>query len=104
MSSAGSPRRRSSSAGRATTGAPPPSAVSPPPTPRRPPAGEFRVGETVYDGGAPAFSVLPTPDARERFLALREKVAPLGYLPLLRRRHGRTVLAFVPPPAPPPPR
>lgn len=65
---------------------------------RRLAATEFLVGETIYDGGAPAFSVLPTPDARERFLALREKVAPLGYLPLLRRRHGRTVLAFVPRP------
>ena len=59
---------------------------------------EFMVGEVVFDGGAPAFTILPTPDMRSRFLALREKAARLGYLPLLRRRQGRTVLAFVPRP------
>lgn len=62
-------------------------------------ASEFMVGDVVFDGGTPAFTVLPTPDMRSRFLALRAKVAALGYLPLLRRRKERTVLAFVPRPA-----
>jgi len=59
---------------------------------------EFPVAEVVYDRGAPAFALLPVPDAKERFLALRDRVAPLGYLPLMRRRQGRTVLILVPRP------
>jgi len=66
---------------------------------RRLVAGEFPVAEVVYDRGAPAFAVVPTPDAKQRFLALREKVAPLGYLPLMRRRQGRSVLILVPRPS-----
>lgn len=65
---------------------------------RRLAADEFVVGEVVYDGGLPAFTVLPTPDMRARFLSLRAKATALGYLPLLRRRDERTVLAFAPRP------
>ncbi|MDQ7843211.1 MAG: site-2 protease family protein [Armatimonadota bacterium] len=60
----------------------------------------FPIGEVVYDRGMPAFALLPVPDAKERFLVLRERVAPLGYLPLLRRRQGRMVLSLVPRPEP----
>ncbi|HXF82966.1 MAG TPA: site-2 protease family protein [bacterium] len=69
---------------------------------RRLAATEFMVGEVVLDGAAPTFTVIPTADMRARFLALRTRAAALGYLPLLRRRGGRTVLAFIPrPPAEP---
>lgn len=67
---------------------------------RRLAADEFVVGEVVYDGGIPAFTVLPTPDMPTRFAALRARAAARGYLPLLRRRRGSVVVAFVPrPPA-----
>lgn len=58
----------------------------------------FPVSEVIYDGGLPVFAVIPVPDAKERFLNLRAKVEPLGYLPLLRRRNGREVIALVPGP------
>lgn len=62
---------------------------------RRLVASEFPVTEVVTDGGLPAFAVLPGPDTKARFLRLRAKVEPLGYLPLLRRRNGREVIALV---------
>jgi membrane-associated protease RseP (regulator of RpoE activity) len=58
----------------------------------------FPVTEVIYDGGLPAFAVLAGPDTKARFLTLRAKVEPLGYLPLLRRRNGREVIALVPRP------
>ena len=58
----------------------------------------FLVQEAYVDGGLPAFAVLPTPDLRERFLRLRAVAEPLAVLPVLRRRGGRTVVAFVPRP------
>ncbi len=60
---------------------------------------EFRVTDVITDGGLPAFAVLPAEDAKERFLRLRAKVEPQGYLPLRRRRNGREVVALVPRPA-----
>jgi len=66
---------------------------------RRLVAAEFPLAEVAYDRGAPAFVVVSTPDAKARFLALREKVAPLGYLPVLRLRQGRSLLTLVPRPA-----
>ncbi len=58
----------------------------------------FPVQEAYLDGGLPAFAVLPTPDARERFLRLRARAEPLDVLPVLRRRSGRAIVAFVPRP------
>lgn len=58
----------------------------------------FPVAEVMYDGGLPVFAVLAGADTKARFLTLRAKVEPLGYLPLLRRRNGREVIALVPRP------
>ena len=48
----------------------------------------FPVTDLWFDGGRPAFVVQVPPDSQERFLQLRRRLLPLGYLPLLRRRDG----------------
>lgn len=58
----------------------------------------FLVQEAYLDGGRPAFVIYPTLDLRARFLRLRAAVESLGVLPVLRRRAGRAVVAFVPRP------
>lgn len=66
---------------------------------RRLVAAEFPVTEVVTDGGLPAFVVRPGPDTKARFLRLRERVDPMGYLPMLRHRDGREVIVLVARPA-----
>jgi membrane-associated protease RseP (regulator of RpoE activity) len=65
---------------------------------RRLVAAHFLVQEAYIDRGLPAFAVHPAPDLRERFLRLRTVAEPLDVLPVLRRRDGRAVVAFVPRP------
>ena len=62
---------------------------------RRLVAAHFLVQEAYIDRGLPAFAVHPAPDLRERFLRLRTVAEPLDVLPVLRRRDGRPVVAFV---------
>ncbi len=59
----------------------------------------FPVDEVWYDGGWPAFTVRVPGDSKDRFLRLRRALEPMGYLPLLRRRNGVTLLALTPRPA-----
>ena len=65
---------------------------------RRLVAAHFLVQEAYIDRGLPVFAVHPAPDLRERFLRLRTVAEPLDVLPVLRRRDGRAVVAFVPRP------
>ncbi len=58
----------------------------------------FPVTGVADDGGRVAFTVLVPPDSRERFLALRRRLEPLGVLPMLRERDGRPVLTLLPRP------
>jgi len=58
----------------------------------------FLVQEAYLEGGLPAFAVHPAPDLRDRFLRLRAAAESLDVLPVLRRRDGRPVVAFVPRP------
>jgi hypothetical protein len=58
----------------------------------------FPVDQVIEDGGRLAFAVRTSQDSRRRFLALRDRLAPMNYLPLLRRRDGRDVVALVPTP------
>lgn len=58
----------------------------------------FPVDEVWYDGGRPVFAVRVPDDSKERFLQLRRHLEPMGYLPLLRRRNGTTVLGLTPRP------
>lgn len=60
----------------------------------------FPVTDLWFDGGRPAFVVQVTPDSAQRFLRLRQRLEPLGYLPLLRHRDGKELIRFVPRPAP----
>ncbi|HEY3249120.1 MAG TPA: site-2 protease family protein [bacterium] len=58
----------------------------------------FPIEQVWYDGGRPAFAVRTGPDSKERFLRLRERLEPMDYLPLLRGRDDRTVIALIPRP------
>lgn len=58
----------------------------------------FQVTGVQFDGGRPAYAVVIPPDSRERFLQLHRRVAPMGYLPVLRRRAGYEVIALTPRP------
>ncbi len=58
----------------------------------------FPVDAVWSDGGRPAFTVRLPQDSKERFLRLRAKLDPMGYLPVLRRRDGVTVLGLSPRP------
>jgi len=52
--------------------------------------------------GRPVFDVASGADDKARFLRLRQDLDPLGVLPLLRRREGRTVILLAPKPPPTP--
>lgn len=58
----------------------------------------FPVDDVWYDGGWPAFAIRVPADSKERFLQLRRALEPMGYLPLLRRRNGVSVLTLTPRP------
>lgn len=58
----------------------------------------FPVVDLWFDDGRPAFVVQVTGDSQQRFLQLRQRLEPLGYLPLLRRRDGKELIRFVPRP------
>ncbi len=58
----------------------------------------FPVQAVWSDGGRPAFAVRVGEDSKERFLRLRQQLEPMGYLPMLRRRNGVTVLGLAPRP------
>lgn len=58
----------------------------------------FPVTGIWTDGGMPAFAVHMPEDSKARFLALRQRLEPMGYLPVLRRRDGREVIALTPRP------
>ena len=59
------------------------------------------LGVEVRDG-RPVFEVASGVDAKARFLRLREDLDPLGVLPLLRCREGRTIVLLAPKPPPAP--
>lgn len=58
----------------------------------------FPVSGVEVQDGRLVFHILPGADDKERFLHLRERLDPLGVLPLLRRRQGRTVILLAPKP------
>lgn len=58
----------------------------------------FLVEEVGFDAGRPVFAIRESPETKAQFLTLRAKLEPLGYLPLLRRRDGRAVIALLPKP------
>ena len=62
----------------------------------------FPVQEVWFQNGRPAFTIVPGPDDKARFLELRERLRGLGVLPMMRRHQGETVilLASRPPAAP----
>lgn len=58
----------------------------------------FPVQEVWFQDGRPVFTIVPGPDDKARFLRLRDRLAELGMLPLLRRHAGETVIILVPKP------
>jgi membrane-associated protease RseP (regulator of RpoE activity) len=60
----------------------------------------FRVNGVEVQDGRLVFEILPSAGDKERFLRLREALEPLGVLPLLRQRQGRTVILLSPKPPP----
>lgn len=58
----------------------------------------FPVTDVGYDGAAPVFVVQTSAQSKARFLQLKQRLEPMGYLPLLRRRNGREVVAVIPRP------
>jgi membrane-associated protease RseP (regulator of RpoE activity) len=62
--------------------------------------GTFRVDGVQVQDGRLVFEILPDAGDKEAFLRLRSYLEPLGVLPLLRQRAGRTVILLVPKPAP----
>jgi membrane-associated protease RseP (regulator of RpoE activity) len=62
----------------------------------------FPVQEVWFQNGRPAFTIVPGPDDKARFLQLRERLREIGVLPLMRRLQGETVILLTPrPPAAP---
>jgi Peptidase family M50 len=60
----------------------------------------FPVQEVWFQNGRPAFTIMPGPDDKARFLQLRERLRGLGVLPLMRRHEGETIILLAPrPPA-----
>jgi hypothetical protein len=60
----------------------------------------FPVQELWFADGRPAFTIVPGPDDKERFLRLRQTLGDLGVLPLMRRRDDKTVIVLLPRPSP----
>ena len=58
----------------------------------------FPVQEVWFQNGRPAFTIVPGPDDKARFLRLRERLRGLGVLPLMRRHQGETVIVLAPRP------
>ncbi|HET9000394.1 MAG TPA: site-2 protease family protein [bacterium] len=58
----------------------------------------FQVNGIEVQDGRLVFDILPGEDGKERFLRLREHLDPIGVLPMLRRRQGRTVILLAPKP------
>ena len=58
----------------------------------------FPVQEVWFQNGRPAFTIVPGPDDKARFLELRERLRGLGVLPLMRRHEGETVILLAPRP------
>jgi hypothetical protein len=62
----------------------------------------FPVQEVWFQNGRPAFTIVPGPDDKARFLQLRERLRGLGVLPLMRHHQSETVILLAPrPPATP---
>ncbi|HET7265466.1 MAG TPA: site-2 protease family protein [bacterium] len=59
----------------------------------------FPVQEVWFQNGRPAFTIMPGPDRKARFLELRERLSGLGVLPLMRRHDGETVILLASKPA-----
>ena len=58
----------------------------------------FPVQEVWFQNGRPAFTIVPGPDDKARFLELRERLRGVGVLPLMRRHQGETVILLAPRP------
>jgi hypothetical protein len=58
----------------------------------------FTVREVWFQDGRPVFAIVPGPDDKAQFLRLRDQLAPLGMLPLLRRHDHETVVMLAPKP------
>ena len=54
----------------------------------------FPVQEVWFQNGRPAFTIVAGPDDKARFLQLRERLAGLGVLPLMRHHNGETVIVL----------
>lgn len=52
----------------------------------------FPVQEVWFQNGRPAFTIVPGPDDKARFLELRERLRDIGVLPLMRRHDGEIVI------------
>jgi hypothetical protein len=52
----------------------------------------FSVQEVWFQNGRPAFTIVPGPDDKAKFLELRERLGGVGVLPLMRRHEGETVI------------
>jgi Zn-dependent protease len=58
----------------------------------------FSVQEVWFQNGRPAFTIVPGPNDKARFLELREHLRTLGVLPLMRRHDGETLILLAPRP------
>ena len=60
----------------------------------------FPIQELWFPEGRPAFTIVPGPDDKVRFLRLRQALDGLGVLPIMRHRDDRTIILLVPKPSP----
>ena len=58
----------------------------------------FTVREAWFQDGRPVFAIMPGPDDKAQFLRLRDDLAPLGVLPLLRQHDRETLVMLAPKP------